>query len=261
MARVDELFSAVWLKFGSRALSSNLVVPKAGAAGAAAGAASDLVFCDRILGLVSRSFAAVIRQLPAEMVLDVLLFYLVLRALDTIEDDMEAFKDDEAAKCRHLTAFADSYLGDEAWSLDGVGEGAERELLQRFGAVSRLFNRLPAESREVIRDITRRMGAGMAEQVGRPLRLTPRTPTWSTPGAHLEHTWSTRLGFTPGSHFGSRSAGSPVAPTSASHLGLPPRAHLGPVGCRSGSISGRAPPTWPCTTGTATRSPAWSARG
>jgi len=166
MARVDELFSAVWLKFGSRALSSNLVVPKAGAAGAAAGAASDLVFCDRILGLVSRSFAAVIRQLPAEMVLDVLLFYLVLRALDTIEDDMEAFKDDEAAKCRHLTAFADSYLGDEAWSLDGVGEGAERELLQRFGAVSRLFNRLPAESREVIRDITRRMGAGMAEQVG-----------------------------------------------------------------------------------------------
>jgi len=162
MARVDELFSAVWLKFGSRALSSNLVVPKAGAAGAA----SDLVFCDRILGLVSRSFAAVIRQLPAEMVLDVLLFYLVLRALDTIEDDMEAFKDDEAAKCRHLTAFADSYLGDEAWSLDGVGEGAERELLQRFGAVSRLFNRLPAESREVIRDITRRMGAGMAEQVG-----------------------------------------------------------------------------------------------
>jgi len=163
MARVDELFSAVWLKFGSRALSSNLVVPKAGAA---AGAASDLVFCDRILGLVSRSFAAVIRQLPAEMVLDVLLFYLVLRALDTIEDDMEAFKDDEAAKCRHLTAFADSYLGDEAWSLDGVGEGAERELLQRFGAVSRLFNRLPAESREVIRDITRRMGAGMAEQVG-----------------------------------------------------------------------------------------------
>mmetsp|Transcript_49445 Transcript_49445/g.160241 ORF Transcript_49445/g.160241 Transcript_49445/m.160241 type:complete len:807 (+) Transcript_49445:62-2482(+) len=166
MARVDELFSAVWLKFGSRALSSNLVVPKAGAAGTAAGEASDLVFCDRILGLVSRSFAAVIRQLPAEMVLDVLLFYLVLRALDTIEDDMEAFKDDEAAKCRHLTAFADSYLGDEAWSLDGVGEGAERELLQRFGAVSRLFNSLPAESREVIRDITRRMGAGMAEQVG-----------------------------------------------------------------------------------------------
>jgi len=126
MARVDELFSAVWLKFGSRALSSNLVVPKAGAAGTAAGEASDLVFCDRILGLVSRSFAAVIRQLPAEMVLDVLLFYLVLRALDTIEDDMEAFKDDDAAKCRHLTAFADSYLGDEAWSLDGVGEGAER---------------------------------------------------------------------------------------------------------------------------------------
>jgi farnesyl-diphosphate farnesyltransferase len=78
---------------------------------------------------------------------------------------MQAFKTDEGVKCTHLRAFADEYLGNETWSLDGVGEGAERELLQKFGAVSRLFNRLPEASREVIRDVTRRMGAGMAEQV------------------------------------------------------------------------------------------------
>lgn len=165
LMRVDEVFAAVWLKFGSGALASNLSLPAADA-GAAPGSTADLLFCDRILGQVSRSFAAVIRQLPREMVLDILLFYLVLRALDTIEDDMEAFKADETRKCAHLKAFADDYLGNEAWSLDGVGEGAERELLQKFGAVSRLFNRLPAGSREVIRDVTRRMGAGMAEQVG-----------------------------------------------------------------------------------------------
>ena len=41
---------------------------------------------------VSRSFAAVIRQLPSELAVDILIFYLVLRALDTIEDDMDAFK-------------------------------------------------------------------------------------------------------------------------------------------------------------------------
>ena len=39
---------------------------------------------------VSRSFAAVIRQLPSELAVDILIFYLVLRALDTIEDDMDA---------------------------------------------------------------------------------------------------------------------------------------------------------------------------
>lgn len=42
---------------------------------------------------VSRSFAAVIQQLPKSLVVDVLVFYLVLRGLDTVEDDMTAFED------------------------------------------------------------------------------------------------------------------------------------------------------------------------
>ena len=33
----------------------------------------------------------VIRQLPRELVLDILIFYIVLRALDTVEDDTTAF--------------------------------------------------------------------------------------------------------------------------------------------------------------------------
>ena len=42
---------------------------------------------------VSRSFAAVIRQLPKVLVTDIVVFYLVLRGLDTVEDDMTAFED------------------------------------------------------------------------------------------------------------------------------------------------------------------------
>lgn len=42
---------------------------------------------------VSRSFAAVIRQLPKMLVTDIVVFYLVLRGLDTVEDDMTAFDD------------------------------------------------------------------------------------------------------------------------------------------------------------------------
>ena len=48
--------------------------------------ADDVAYCDEVLGKVSRSFAMVIRQLPRELVLDILIFYIVLRALDTVED-------------------------------------------------------------------------------------------------------------------------------------------------------------------------------
>jgi phytoene/squalene synthetase len=54
----------------------------------------NVAFCDDILGKVSRSFAAVIRQLPSGLCIDILIFYLVLRALDTVEG---------RALCPHIT--------------------------------------------------------------------------------------------------------------------------------------------------------------
>jgi len=156
LARPAEILSALLLKYGPGALRSNLDL---------ASADEDVRFCDVKLGQVSRSFAAVIRQLPADVILDIMVFYLVLRALDTIEDDMDAFKGHEGDKIAHLRAFGGKYLGDGAWSMAGVGAGAELELLQGFGAVSRVFNKLPTASKEVIRDITCKMGSGMAEAV------------------------------------------------------------------------------------------------
>lgn len=41
-------------------------------------------YCYRMLVLVSRSFAAVIMELPTELREAVLVFYLVLRALDSV---------------------------------------------------------------------------------------------------------------------------------------------------------------------------------
>lgn len=130
----------------------------------------DLAFCDEILVKVSRSFAAVIRQLPASMLVDVLIFYLVLRALDTIEDDTKAFaKDDKNTKVELLLNFHKNALTDPMWSLDGVGEGDERRLLQEFPKCCRVYSKLRAESRAVISDITQRMAAGMAEFVDKDL--------------------------------------------------------------------------------------------
>lgn len=49
---------------------------------------ADLRFCYGMLNRVSRSFAVVIQQLPTELRDAICVFYLVLRALDTVEDDM-----------------------------------------------------------------------------------------------------------------------------------------------------------------------------
>uniref|UniRef100_A0A7S2M2J8 isopentenyl-diphosphate Delta-isomerase n=1 Tax=Zooxanthella nutricula TaxID=1333877 RepID=A0A7S2M2J8_9DINO len=126
---------------------------------------ADVMFCDDMLGKVSRSFAAVIRQLPSGLCLDICVFYLVLRALDTVEDDMEAYKGKEHEKEEELKSFGAKRLTDKNCSITGVGAGDELALVESFGAVSRVFASLPEGSRDVIMDITNQMGAGMAEYV------------------------------------------------------------------------------------------------
>ena len=78
--QVDEVFAGLWLVFGAK--MPNKVDIKD----------EDDKFCDDMLVKVSRSFAAVIRQLPRGLCMDIMIFYLALRALDTIEDDMTSFK-------------------------------------------------------------------------------------------------------------------------------------------------------------------------
>ncbi|KAJ8606646.1 hypothetical protein CTAYLR_008390 [Chrysophaeum taylorii] len=148
--RPREVVAALWLK--AVGFETNL-----------ASTDPDVAFCDEMLGKVSRSFAAVIRQLPAGVCLDICVFYLVLRALDTIEDDMEYSKDNPRAKEKRLREFFEVELRDPDCAVDGIGEGDERKLLQKFGAVVRVFRTLPESSRVVISDIARDMGAGMAD--------------------------------------------------------------------------------------------------
>ena len=128
----------------------------------------DLAFCDEILCKVSRSFAAVIRQLPPTLLVDVLIFYLVLRALDTIEDDMTYFASNEE-KVKVLQSFHKTALVDPEWIMMGCGEGDERRLLEEFPKCHSVYAALPEASRRVISDITQRMAGGMAEFVDKDL--------------------------------------------------------------------------------------------
>lgn len=76
---------------------------------------------------------------------------------------------------RYLNAFHETALVNDKWKMVGVGEGDEAHLLENFGAVARVFAKLPAASQEVIADITKRMGAGMAEFVEKDMGQGTKT--------------------------------------------------------------------------------------
>lgn len=155
LLRLDEVFTALLFKVSSP-LKGKVDPQRFGP-----GLKADVEFCDMMLGKVSRSFAAVIRQLPQDLVLDCLVFYLVLRALDTVEDDMNAFESVDQ-KLFFLQDFYGKALHNDKWKMQGVGEGDEALLLENFFKVSKVFQALPQESQNVIDDINKRMGAGMA---------------------------------------------------------------------------------------------------
>ncbi len=121
---------------------------------------SDMDFCFDALTKVSRSFAIVIQQLPQELKEAVGVFYLVLRGLDTVEDDMSL---DETIKDKHLRNFYKyCYLHD--FRLHGIGDTEDYKLLlANFDKVTRAFIGLKEEYKEVISDICFRMGNGMAD--------------------------------------------------------------------------------------------------
>jgi farnesyl-diphosphate farnesyltransferase len=181
-----------------------------------------LAFCYDVLNRVSRSFAVVIQQLPQPLRDAVCVFYLVLRGLDTVEDDMALDEDfkvpallefheriferwvcfvveiGERRACVRARGPAPLLLGpsstttatpspphpkpsppsshhhhhhttttptppNSGFHMQGVGYGEYVRLMQRFATVVDAFLALHPKFQDVIADITKRMGAGMAE--------------------------------------------------------------------------------------------------
>lgn len=121
---------------------------------------SNLAYCYNTLDKVSRSFAAVIRQLPDEVRDVVCLFYLILRALDSIEDDMDLNQD---AKINLLREFYAKNF-EQGWKLSNVGDKEEYlDLLANYDKVIEAFLVLDVKYQNIITDICQKMGAGMAD--------------------------------------------------------------------------------------------------
>lgn len=124
-------------------------------------------FCYLMLQKVSRSFALVIQQLPVELRDAVCIFYLVLRALDTVEDDISIPTD---VKVPILISFH-QHVYDREWHF-ACGTKEYKVLMDQFHHVSTAFLELGKLYQQAIEDITMRMGAGMAKFICKEVETT-----------------------------------------------------------------------------------------
>ncbi|XP_042011769.1 squalene synthase 2-like [Salvia splendens] len=115
-------------------------------------------FCYSMLHKVSRSFALVIQQLDTDLRDAVCIFYLVLRALDTVEDDTSIASE---VKVPILKAFH-SHIYNSEWHFS-CGTKDYKVLMDEFHHVSVAFLELGKGYQEAIENITMRMGEGMAK--------------------------------------------------------------------------------------------------
>ncbi len=116
--------------------------------------------CFEYLDQTSRSFSSVIQELHPELLVPVALFYLILRGLDTIEDDMTIPLDTKDPLLRGFYKITEQ----EGWTFDGNGpDEKDRGLLVHFNVVIEEFLKVKPVYREIIKDITQKMGNGMAD--------------------------------------------------------------------------------------------------
>ncbi|TPX32108.1 squalene synthase [Synchytrium microbalum] len=116
--------------------------------------------CYYLLNKTSRSFARVIQELDSELRHPVCIFYLVLRGLDTIEDDMTI----PLEKKLDVLANFHKSLYQRGWKFTENGpDEKDRELCAKFDIVIEEFLNMKEEYQTIIADIAKRMAAGMAE--------------------------------------------------------------------------------------------------
>lgn len=119
-----------------------------------------MTICFEFLDKTSRSFSAVIQELHPELLVPIALFYLILRGLDTIEDDMTISLDEKTPLLREFH----NYTEKEGWNYNGCGpKEKDRELLVQFQNVTEEFRKVKPAYREIIKDIALKMGNGMAD--------------------------------------------------------------------------------------------------
>lgn len=110
--------------------------------------------------MTSRSFSSVIQELNPELLVPVALFYLILRGLDTIEDDMTIPFETKEPLLRNFQ----NIIEQDGWNFNGNGPlEKDRELVVHFDVVITEFKLIKPAYKDIIKDITKKMGDGMAD--------------------------------------------------------------------------------------------------
>ena len=155
----SELMAILKIKFGDYSIKANKEPLDV-----LARKLNDRTFCYAALNQVSRSFAVVIQQLPHELRDPVCVFYLVLRGLDSVEDDMTYPEELRLPLLRNFH----KKCAQRGWKIEGVGDSDDyRVLLANFDKVINVFHTLKPEYRDVITNICEKMGNGMADYASR----------------------------------------------------------------------------------------------
>jgi farnesyl-diphosphate farnesyltransferase len=116
--------------------------------------------CFKFLEMTSRSFSSVIQELNPELLVPVALFYLILRGLDTSEDDMTIPLEQKEPLLRNFQ----DLLEKDGWSFNGNGPNEkDRELLIHFDDIITEFKLIKPAYKTIIKDITEKMGDGMGD--------------------------------------------------------------------------------------------------
>ena len=116
-------------------------------------------YCYDLLGRISSSVAYGIKQLHSDVRDPACMLYMVLRALDTIEDDTRI---EAKQRIIWLKEFIPN-IGNPDYKLENVGDRAEYvELMENYRHVANVFNSLHEKYRKIIVEINDEMSIGMA---------------------------------------------------------------------------------------------------
>ena len=149
VAHPGELVSLLKFKYGG---GKEMVMPSM----RTSDLSPNLKKCYLFLQQTSRSFAAVIQALDQPLRDAICIFYLVLRALDTIEDDMTIPLDEKVSLLRSFH----SRLYEVDWKYMNSRE-KDRQVLEEFPIISEEFRNLDSLYQEIIADIAQSMGSGV----------------------------------------------------------------------------------------------------
>jgi len=129
----------------------------------AADGSQDAAYCQQMLPLVSRTFAACIRLLPPPLDHQILISYLLCRIADTIEDTADLSIQDKEEKLRAFSRALTDGSDPGLEQVFGQPRTADEQLARDHQAVLREFNRLGLPQRQAIAPYVQEMCAGMAE--------------------------------------------------------------------------------------------------